>query len=206
MMSMTDSTTQQSGFALLVSIIVVGVVLSVGLVILDLTIKQVRLAVTTTDSEIAFHAANAGMECARFIRRNYDSAVVSGQVLASVACFDVNANPFSVTPSPVPFTGGDASVESNHYTYQFTWGAADSQRCTVVDMVAVSVPTSAAGPITISNAAMRSSIEGYPGSDPFDCQLGGDCTMVAVRGYNQVCPASGVFDFGVVERKVLLEF
>ncbi|MFW6210467.1 MAG: hypothetical protein ACOC4E_03185, partial [Patescibacteria group bacterium] len=56
-----------SGFALLITLLVVGVVLAVGAVLLDLTIKQVQLSSTAKDSEIAFHAANAGMECARFI-------------------------------------------------------------------------------------------------------------------------------------------
>ena len=88
---MVDNYSQKTGFALLISLIVVSVVLSVGLVILDLTIKQVRLAATTADSETAFHAANAGMECARYWRRNLDDAALLGGNINSVECFGVSS-------------------------------------------------------------------------------------------------------------------
>ena len=50
------------------SLIVVSVVISIGLVVLDLTLKQLRLSTNSKDSETAFHAANAAMECARYWR------------------------------------------------------------------------------------------------------------------------------------------
>src|SRR6056297_3030355 len=95
---MADNTQSQSGFALLVSLIVVSVVVSVGLVLLDVTIKQLRLSSNSTDSEIAFHAANAGMECAQFWRRDLSDAIQgdqfastpepSGANMPNVICFD----------------------------------------------------------------------------------------------------------------------
>lgn len=195
----------QSGFALLVAIIVVGVVLSVGLVILDLTIKQVRLAATTADSEIAFHAANAGMECARYIRRNSSSTIADGNNLTGLNCFGSGSQPSTVSASAVSLVSGSGG-SANYYTYRFTWGPTDAQRCTIIDMVTVLVPAFDTAPATVSLATMRSLIEGYPGTADYDCPLGGDCTTIAVRGYNQPCPTSGTFDFGVIERKVLLEF
>ena len=50
------------------SLIVVSVVISIGLVVLDLTLKQLRLSTNSKDSETAFHATNAAMECARYWR------------------------------------------------------------------------------------------------------------------------------------------
>ena len=47
----------ESGFALLIAVVVVGVILTVGLVILDLTIKQVRLAIATADM-VCFSASS----------------------------------------------------------------------------------------------------------------------------------------------------
>jgi hypothetical protein len=41
----------------------VAVVVSITLAVIELTIKQLNLTVTAKDSEIAFHAANAGIEC-----------------------------------------------------------------------------------------------------------------------------------------------
>lgn len=197
--------TTQSGFALLVAIIVVGVVLSVGMVILDLTIKQVRLAVTTTDSEISFHAANAGMECARYIRRTFTDDITEGNTLTGVNCFGAAADPASIVPTAVPLQSGSGGT-ANYYSYGFTWGPVGQERCTLIDMVSIVVPAFDPAPATVSLATMRSVIEGYPATSATTCPLGGDCTIIGVRGYNQACPTSGIFDFGVIERKVLLEF
>lgn len=196
---------QKSGFALLVAIVVVGVVLSVGLVILDLTIKQVRLAVTTADSEVAFHAANAGLECARFVRRNQNDTIVAGDSLVGVQCFGEVSSPVTVSPTSVPLESGSGGA-GFYYQYRFTWGPDDALRCTIIDTVSVVVPAFDVAAATVSIATMRSLIEGFPDTGTLECPLGGECTTVAVRGYNQPCPVSGTFDVGIVERKVLLEF
>jgi len=53
----------EKGFALLMTLLIISVVLSVALTTLSLSIKQTRLATDTRDAEVAFHAANAGLEC-----------------------------------------------------------------------------------------------------------------------------------------------
>jgi Tfp pilus assembly protein PilX len=198
---MVNNKKQQSGFALLVSLIVVGAILSIGLAILDLSIKQVRLAATTKDSEIAFHAANAGLECARFWRRELDAEMIQGNPMAGVACF--GSNP---TPSPIPETGaavvtsssaGDAYV----YTYEFTWGTGvQNQRCTSVTTV-VAVSDFTGGGVEISN--IRALIPGYTSSS-LTCAVASQCSAIAVQGYNRSCAQKN--GFGTIQREVLLEF
>ncbi len=51
-----------AGFALLLTMIVVAVTLAVGLSLLNITLKQFTLSSTSRDSEIAFHAADSGLE------------------------------------------------------------------------------------------------------------------------------------------------
>jgi len=196
---MVDNNTKKSGFALLVSLIVVSAVLSVGLVILDLTIKQVALAVTTKESEIAFHAANAGMECARYWRRQLGTDIEAGaNIELSLSCFGSSVNSYSSTDNWI--TG----AVSHTYRYDFTWGPAND-RCTRVDMISL-VPSGVLD-ITITSPVMRSLLPGYPDQD-LVCAAGSQCTVISLRGYNRGCPAAPATDFGVgvVERKVLLEF
>lgn len=199
-MSMVDKQYKETGFALLVSLIVVGVVLSVGLVILDLTIKQVRLATTNKDSEVAFHAANAGMECARYWRRSLTADMTTGAPASGVSCFGQPAT--NVSPTNVPLASGSGG-NAWRYSYQFTWGPAND-RCTRVDTVSAVAPAFAADAV-IQNSTMQGIIPGYPGTADVTCPAGSQCTTIAVRGYNQACPA-GNFGYGVVERQVLLEF
>src|SRR3989344_3678709 len=51
------------GFTLLLSILVVSVVLSVGLGIFDIMTKELKLSGIGRESQIAFYAADAGIEC-----------------------------------------------------------------------------------------------------------------------------------------------
>ena len=211
-MSMVDNKKQQSGFALLVSLIVVGAILSIGLAILDLSIKQVRLAATTKDSEIAFHAANAGMECARYWRRQASTSMEAGaQTSQPLGCFSATAadvfgssnsvvngsGEVSAAPATAVVTTGLGSAYV--YEYEFTWGTPGvDERCTsITTVVAVSDLTTA---MTVSN--MRSLIPGYT-SETLSCETASQCTAIAVQGYNRSCAQKN--GFGTIQREVLLE-
>lgn len=192
-MCMIDKRKQQSGFALLVSLIVVAAVLSIGLAILDLSIKQVRLAATTKDSEIAFHAANAGMECARFWRRSKDAEMTTGADADNISCFGASA--VGVPGVPVATSGGGGGVAYS-YDYEFTWN--DDQSCSVISSIII---VSGADPTTVSS--MPDLIPGYP--DPtFVCEAFSQCTAAAVQGFNRPCGQRT--NFGTIQREVLLEF
>ena len=58
----------QSGFALLMTLVVVSVIISIGVSVLDLSVKQVRLSTNAKESEAAFHAANAAAYAANGCR------------------------------------------------------------------------------------------------------------------------------------------
>jgi hypothetical protein len=71
-------TNQKTGFALLMTLVVVTAVVSITLAIIELSIKQLALTVTAKDSELAFQAANAGIECIRYLHRQASSSFVTG--------------------------------------------------------------------------------------------------------------------------------
>lgn len=213
-MCMEDNKQSQSGFALLVSLIVVSVVVSIGLVLLDVTTKQLRLSSNSTDSELAFHAANAGMECARFVRRQAAAAIEGDEFAASPippggsidgisSCFGTSVVAPAVGSVSVDNTNdGDAFL----YQYEFDWG---TDRCSEVDMVVAAAniftSTATAGDgVSISEAVIRAEIPGYPRGQDLDCPAGSYCTVISVKGYNRSCANKN--SFGTVQREVLLEF
>jgi type II secretory pathway pseudopilin PulG len=192
------NTERQAGFALLISLIVVGVVISVGLSILDLSIKQVRLSSNAKQSELAFHAANAGMECARYWRRE-NSALIENGGNINPDCFDVPAG--TITPTSPSVTGDGKAFQ---YQYEFDWGSGTDVRCTSVNMLVASSTSGGSG-VTIGN--INGLIPGYP--DVADtgekiCGAGSRCTTISVEGYNLSC--ANKLGYGVVQREVLLEF
>lgn len=204
--------TSQQGFALLMTIIVVSVVISIGLSVLDLTLKQVRLSTNAKDSEIAFHAANAGVECARYIRRIYATQMETGASIPlsgglPYECFGVDASPNTKAKVNATSTVGDGDVFK--YAYSFSWGTASDPRCTQVTTMVASAtamvnPTTLGRGVTTTNISTY--ISGYPTSAGIDwyCGPGERCTLLSVKGYNRACAAS--YGYGTVEREVLLQF
>lgn len=191
----------ESGFALLMSMVVMGVLISIGLSVLELSLKQVELSTNVRDSEIAFHAANAGMECSRYWRRAASSTMEAGGAF-NPTCFDTISNPVSVVAQPI--TGTDVSGDGNiyKYDYNFTWGGTNAERCSQISALVFNAATSTPS-LDLDN--IQNYISGYPSTvTTFDCEGGARCTVMSVQGYNKNCGA--ITDFGTLQREVLLEF
>jgi Tfp pilus assembly protein PilX len=186
----------EQGFALLMTLIVVTVVVAIGLTVLDLSTKQIRLSTNAKDSEVAFHAANAGMECARYWRRTAANAMENGMMVPNVRCFGA---PQINVPAQEVTSGVTGDGEVFLYDYSFTW-AADSRCSQITTLVASS--TALGSGLTIGN--MTTLVPGYPTGSSKTCAAGERCTVLSVRGYNKPCSPN--FGYGTVQREVLLQF
>lgn len=60
------SENRRGGFALLIALLVITILLTVGMGIADTVRKETRISMTGRESQIAFYAADAGIECAYF--------------------------------------------------------------------------------------------------------------------------------------------
>lgn len=195
----TNKMGRENGFALLMTLIVVTIVIAIGLTVLDLSTKQVRLASNATDSEIAFHAANAGMECARYWRRQGSDSMENGQTVSNVQCFA--STPVNVVPQQITDNvTGDGEVYK--YEYSFTW--AGNTRCSqITTLVASSTDNGDPSLDDVVIQQMPTLIQGYPSSSK-TCAVGERCTVLSVRGYNKPCGSTT--GYGTVQREVLLQF
>ncbi len=186
---------KESGFALLMSLVVVGVLLSIGLSVLELSIKQIELSTNFRDSESAFHAANAGGECGLYWRRDAALDMEAGSPI-SPACF--GQAPVAINADTIE-NGVDGAVYN--YEYSFTWGSGVDQRCSLIQsLVFVADPTGIG--LTLNN--VDSHLAYYPDGNSIDCEAGARCTVISVRGYNKPC--GEITNFGTLQREVLLEF
>lgn len=148
------------GFALLISILVAGIVLAIGLAILNITLKQFILVGVSRESVVAFNAADAGLECAFY----WDIHSSDGD------SFDIGASESTITCMGQTATiGGAASGEEQRVT--FTWGS-NPEVCSIVR---VTKYLSTSGPIPI------------PGTEDLECPEGNVCTKIESRGYNRAC-------------------
>jgi Tfp pilus assembly protein PilX len=185
---------QENGFALMMALIVVGTVVSVSLAVLDVTLKQLRLSSGSKDSEVAFHAANAGAECALYWRRIQQANFEDGSNI-TLNCFGSGS---------VPLSNVFSGPQSRTYRYRgsFSWSpVTGDNRCTEITIMTINPDFN--DPITIS--PMNTYIAGYPASSK-TCQVGGRCTIISSQGYNRSCPTGlNSFPVGTVQREVLLE-
>jgi Tfp pilus assembly protein PilX len=184
----------QSGFALLLTLVVVAVLISIGLSVLDLSIKQIRLSGTAKDSEVAFHAANAGLECATYWRSESADDMENGNDI-SPSCFETSAD--DIAADSVALLGG-SDGSAYVYEYEFSWGSPN--RCSRITAVVISADIDGDGATTTN---IESILPGYPNGQQKACQPGTKCSVISVQGYNKACNL--IQTHGTVQREVLLQ-
>ena len=201
-MSMTPiNLNRQRGFALLMSLLIIGVVISVTMAIVELSLKQLELSVSSRDSEIAFAAANAGMECAKLIRRSASTTIESG-ANTTFDCFETISS-VGNTGSTIHIQSGGSNGSVYRYQPAIDWSGSD--RCSDIDMVTMVVNSDAGGPLVIGgggNNSLKKVFSGYP-NDTKTCEPGGNCTIVSVKGYSAKCAEKA--NSGTLMREILLE-
>jgi hypothetical protein len=104
----TLARTTKSGVALYISILVAALILSIGLSIGNIYVKETNLSISSRESQIAFYAADSGLECAQ-----YWDKIVGGSYFASTTdstfvnqmqpfnCAGVTYNQPAAQPFPV---------------------------------------------------------------------------------------------------------
>ncbi len=192
------------------TIMVLGVVLSVTLAIVELSLQHLALSVDSKDSEIAFHAANAGLECARYYRRHASSSFESGATPISHSCFGTTTPKFVRVPDAlldVSTSTSAVGVVGTVFRYKASIRSGIN-RCSVIDMVTMVVSTSSTRDLIMSapSGDLGDIFSGYAKKTK-RCAPGAVCTLASVAGYNAGCiPASNLSADGVLKRQVLLEF
>ncbi len=180
----------QSGFSLLLAMIVASVALAIGLSLLDLSMKEIELAASSRDSEIAFQAANAGLECARYVRRSNTSAILSQNDITS-DCFG-GSNTLTA----------NASGNEVQYEREVTgWDPSGNGTPLCIRYDIYTVDNSGG-----SNPVAKSFVDqlGVTRNNFDQCQAGDICSVAIARGYNVPCADIG--NVYTVQRELSAEF
>ncbi len=147
------------GFVLLIAVITSAIVLAMGFSILNITLKEFQLANVSRDSEFAFYAADAGIECATYWDESNAGGVFNIGVAppAAVTCMGVSQG---LDPSS---TYGSTIASGETGVLYFDWGGgATPPLCAKVTVQKLSGP-------------------------PSTCPAGATCTTVKSSGYNRSC-------------------
>ena len=197
----------QQGFALLLAALMSLIVLVVGSSILNTAFKQVTLTEVATESERAFHAAYAGVECAQFwnVDDVWDPSPNPMAPLPnqSIRCMDQSVvMTTDYDHAVVPESGTNANAIK---TIQFDWtlspgatGDSSYNLCTEITVYKYFSP--------LTSVAMDVLPSGAKFANGFDrtCVAGVECTVVESRGYSRGCSRLG--SVRTVEREVVVRF
>jgi len=189
---------QQDGITLLITLLLMGVLLGVSTALLGVTLKQYQLAGISYDSEVAFQAASAVIECA--LHHDYElfpnspfnvpsdplgpNVFAKQSVRPSMTCMGITVQS-TVRPNDPWYswdldTVNHLAMIGNEQYFQFDWGNTCSEVSIYkfLEPVALDPDTNANWAVMVGNTDFR------PGSP---CPEGSTCTVVQARGYNVSC-------------------
>ena len=173
---MISNRSSQSGFALLMSLIVITIVLAIGLTILAITSKQLSLSSLARESEEAIYAASSGLEC---IQYHLTDETIRDTWLNN------DDDPGNTDPPSITCVGQapeamraahNLGSERNVFNYQYEYNLPTGQ-CTEVSLYMLDYSNSTDGPAVATNEGLAL----------LRCQAGNICTTVFTRGYNRPC-------------------
>lgn len=180
----------QNGFALLITLVVVSVVLAVGLSLLFVTTKQYLLAVTANESEKAFQAGQLGLECMRYHR---------GQTATRTDLLDGGNAPVLPCAGVNPVSSEASTIYNNsgrllfRYRYQYT---INGTQCVEPSLY-------------IANLQGATDDLTYPiageGLGTVECTAGTICTVIFARGYNRPCDQKDNSIY-TIQREITVEY
>lgn len=100
----------QKGFTILVAVVTAGILLIIAMSIGGIALKEQVLSIANKDSQIAFYAADTGMECAMYwdVKRGAFALDEDG----ATALSELNCNGNDITPD-----FGDISGDQTVYSY-----------------------------------------------------------------------------------------
>lgn len=177
----------ERGIALLITLLIMSVLLGISAFLLSMTLGQFKLSGIARDSEMAFQAAEAGIECAVYTDNTTTPSpfAVPGDGTSqtspsSMNCFNQtsqisNSSAKSGDPQNFRYEWGTPTVCTDISIYKFFNSSAD------VDM---------------------SSVLGVTG--PVYCTTGYECTVIKSRGYNVGC--GSITNSRAIEREITQRF
>lgn len=193
----------QDGITLLITLLVMGLILAISSSLLNITLKQYQIAGIAKSSETAFHAANAGIECALYWDQNETSSNVprnsfrleTNPAGSTISCFGA---PNSHT-SPTPVNEAASGVAQN-FRYSWEIRSEYDELCTEISVFKFNNASSDEdmSVADVGNLGVGS------GSNDRDCPQGITCTVIQSRGYNSSC--SNLSGNRTVERELILVY
>lgn len=138
---------KQSGITLFIAMSVMGILLFITFAVANITLKSTLFASSARDSQFAFYAADAGMECAIYWDSRFDPSffdVASTTPNASIRCGGSTLTTGGAIAGTTTLTRiGGSGVNNTLSTFGFTMSSGNNPvaHCAIVTVVKSGVTT-----------------------------------------------------------------
>ena len=179
----------ERGMTLLVTIFLMSILVAITASLLNVTLKQYLISGISEESEIAFHAADAGLLCAVY----YDKSVT-----ANGNSFDVEppqGGPVTINCMGVGASSNGAALSGEEQRFTFDWGPG---LCSIVSVYKFNELASADGDNIGPDVTIVPELNGRPTRR---CPEDTECSVIVSRGYNRSCGPS-LSGLRTVEREI----
>ena len=122
-------TSEQKGFTLLLSLLVISIILSVSFGVFDVMTKELKLSGIGRESQISFYAADAGVECAYYwdIKKKIFEKIINDEASEDIEC----AN--KTITVDIPSSENSGGVTTYKFEeFSFNMGEGTTQKCAKV--------------------------------------------------------------------------
>jgi len=102
------------GFTLLIAVILTSVLVSIGLALIDVALKQLQLSSTVRNSQVAFYNADTALECGLYHDQRFNAFSLA-IATTSIKCHDT-------TPINVTVSNPSANVRQSVFDVPCTTG------------------------------------------------------------------------------------
>lgn len=177
------------GFTLLLSVIIAGIVLAVGLVLLSIAQRQFQISRIGRRSEIAFQAADAGVECMKYWDRPKHGAKFNPGSSGTISCFGNILQP----------TDSTKREWGTEQPFEFTWDNGTDPIGSGEELPSLCTK------VSIWKFTTGGDMESALGTTtPTICNSPTTCTVIVSDGYNESC--GNVTSISTVERELLVRY
>ncbi len=157
------------GITLVTTLLLLGVLLGVMAAIVSVTLKQYQFSNIAYDSEVAFQAASAGMECAQFMDWEHDAFTIG-----------TTTEPVCMGQSPFGGRMGVATTSGVEQKFRYSWHTGTNPDvCSEISVFKFYNPTASVPLVVRGVKVLREGLD-Y-------CPVGAECTFIEARGYNVAC-------------------
>lgn len=127
---------KQSGVSIFIAVTIMGILILISFAVVNITIKSSQFASTGRDSQYAFYAADAGIECAVYWDGKFDSFATStpGSVTcaANPAITTNSQNPIAGTTTASRVGGGTDANPTSVFGLSFNTGSEPVNSCAII--------------------------------------------------------------------------